>query len=143
MTILTLDNVGLSNINTSTPTTYGIGLCYFDPSSETLKEFSSSTSIPVLPYEESIRRFYILKDSGTIIGNTVSLTVTTQSSDYVVKNTIAGLLDDDEFDTINPNNVSIAFLSEFSSGIIPVDIYIKSLTYSLTNVVLNIQLELT
>lgn len=143
MTILTLTDVGLSNINTTSPTTYGIGLCYFDPVSETLKEFSPTTSIPVLPYEESIRRFYILKDGSTVTGNTISLTVSTTSADYVVKNIIAGSLDDDEFDSLPPNNISIAFLSEYSSGIIPVDIYIQSLTYSLTNVTLNVELELT
>ena len=48
----------------------GIGVCYFDPETEKLKEFHSGLSLVVGPFETTVRRFYVVKPSTLINGFT-------------------------------------------------------------------------
>lgn len=105
-----------------------IGLCYYDPKTEQLKEFDPSVFIAVSPYEYSVRRFYIAKPSGTIQGKVYrNLTVSVASSSTLVTQKIR----------IGPQEISRASdfveheengsisipLDMYPTGIIPVDIF--------------------
>ena len=43
MNITEIETIGLENVSDSYKTRKGIGLCFFDPSDEMLKEFDSTT----------------------------------------------------------------------------------------------------
>ena len=61
MAIKTVDK-----LNLSTNVINGIGLCYFDPETEQLNEFGSQEVLYITPFEESVRRYYLVKNSDFI-----------------------------------------------------------------------------
>jgi len=131
------NDVGLENISDSFKTKNGVGICYFDPEDEILKEFNSSTKIPVYPSEKSTRRFYVVKDDISLLPNTVLIRATSSSKDYIVKvNT-----DETNFDEIEDGNIVIDFFSKYPNGIIPFTLYIESTTTTIDNVPLIFELE--
>lgn len=138
MNITEIETIGLENVSDSYKTRQGIGLCFFDPSDEMLKEFDSTTRIPVYPAEVSLRKFYIVKDDYTITPNIVIIKIKANSDDYIVKAATDGVLD---FKEIPKDNVVIDFFSKYPSGIIPFTMYIESLSTSLEEVSVTIELE--
>lgn len=142
MNITNHPSINLSHINKDVKTKNGIGFCYFNPETELLQEFDTSTSIPILPYEESIRRFYIVRDTYTGSINTLKLTFLIVSEDYEIKSIVAKEdVDISDFKDVPKGNTNLIFLSEHPSGIIGVDVLIQSKVYSLTRVPLVIELE--
>ena len=138
MNITEIEEVGLDHVSDQHKTKNGIGLCFFDPFDETLKEFDSTTRIPVYPTESALRRFYILKDDYSIITNIVFVKVKSNSDEYIVK---ASTDDSVDFDQIPKDNVVIDFFSKYPNGIIPFTIYIKSLSTNVEEVSISIELE--
>lgn len=142
MNITNHPSINLSHTNKNVKTKNGIGFCYFNPETELLQEFDTSTSIPILPYEESIRRFYIVRDAYTGSINTLKLTFLVASTDYEIKSIEAKEgVDVSDFKDIPKGNTNLIFLSEHPSGIIGIDVLIRSKVYSLTRVPLYIELE--
>lgn len=139
MSISEINEIGLSNLSLDYKTENGIGLCYFDPLDETLKEFNSDVKIPVYPKEKAVRKFYIVKDDMTLIPNVVVFRASSSSSDYIVKSFLGN--SEFSFETIEKDNPCLDFFSNYPTGIIPVSIYIESTTVSLSSVVLEIELE--
>lgn len=131
--------IGLNNISTNFKTKYGVGVCYFDPADEVLKEFTPSISIPIYPTEKSVRKFYIVKDDPSIIYNNVILTARTESDKYEVKLSVS---ETEDFSTIENGNTLIEFFSNFSSGIIPFNLYINNKSTSIDDVKLTIDMEI-
>lgn len=138
MNVIEIEKVGLQNLSDSHKTRNGIGLCFFDPYDETLKEFDSTTRIPIYPAEKSLRKFYIVKDDYTLIPNIAIVKVKANSDEYIVKSATDGVLD---FDVIPKDNVVIDFFSKYHTGIIPFTLYIESLSTSLSEVSLTIDIE--
>ena len=140
MMVSDIQEVSLKNLSNTRRTLNGIGICYFDPVTETLLEFGTDTKIPILPLEESIRRFYVVKDNYSLSYNMVSLSINVSSDEYEVK-----VLSDEHKDPskIPNNNLLIDFFSNHPNGIIPFNVYTKSLTTSYGEVDLEIELELT
>lgn len=138
MNITEIEEVGLDNISNNHRTKNGIGICFFDPYDETLKEFDHTTRIPVYPLEKSLRKFYIVKDDFTITPNIVMVKVKANSDDYIVKSATDGVLD---FDEIPRDNIVIDFFSKYPNGIIPFTLSIESLSTSLEEVSITIDLE--
>lgn len=105
-----------------------IGLCYYDPTTETLKEFDPSVSITVGPFEYSVRRFYIVKPNDTIKGsNYTQIKLKVESGASVIQNKIKigreNLLSiPSDFAEYGVNNEVIALFGHHTTGIIPVDI---------------------
>lgn len=107
-----------------------IGLCYYNPQEETLKEFDPNTSIVLGPFEESVRRFYIVKPSGVVQGSVysyVKLTASSASPTFDIKLKIGGsyLSDIEDFSSIEGKEC-VAFFSHYTNGLIPVDFYCKN-----------------
>lgn len=138
MNITEIDEVGLDHVSDKYRTRYGVGICFFDPYDETLKEFDSTTRIPVYPMEKSIRKFYIVKDDYTITPNMIMVKVKANSDDYIVKSATDGVLD---FEEIPKDNIVIDFFSKYPNGIIPFTLSIESLSTSLEEVSITIDLE--
>ena len=132
--------VGLDALSSSYKTQCGIGICFYDPVEEVLKEFNSNTKIPIYPMEEGYRRFYIVKDNITLPYNTISLRASTTSSDYTIKTVTDQNTD---ISQTPDNNVLIDFFSNHPNGIVPFYFYIKSNTTSYLDVEINIDLEVT
>lgn len=143
MRVKKIETINESNLDPNKPTKNGIGLCYFNPETETLVEFNTSSTIPVLPYEDSIKRYYIVRDQSFSNVNTISITITSSNTDYIIKN-IKGIVDPEssDFDSIPNNNTNVLFLSEHTSGVIPIDVYVKSNTYTLTKVPLTVEIDI-
>lgn len=121
-----------------------IGLCYFDPQEEVLKEFNPSVSIVLGPFEESVRRFYIVKPSNTIQGsiyNYVKVSVESSSPYYEVKVKIGegSMSSVESYSQIEGKECS-TFFSHYSNGLIPIDFYSKNT--SITESEFNLELTL-
>lgn len=139
MNITQVTEVSLDNISSNHKTRNGIGLCFFDPLDETLKEFNPTTRIPIYPEEKSERKFFLLKDDITLNPNIAILKVSNTSPYYTVKIATDQVLD---FSNIPENNVVIDFFSKYPNGIMPVTIQIESLTTSLEYTTLEIDIEI-
>lgn len=110
-----------------------VGLCYFDPETEELKEFSPEETINLTPFEHSVRRFYFVK-TAELINNVrpiyVKLTAISNILDIEVKLNVGNerLTSKYDFYDTEINNTVICFFQEYPSGIIPIDLYFKSNT---------------
>lgn len=110
-----------------------IGLCYFDPETETLKEFSPEELIHLNPYEHSVRRFYFVKNTD-LINNIrpvlAKISILSNSIDVEVKIGIGRERITSKYDFYDTeiNNTSIVFFQEYPSGMIPIDLCMKSNT---------------
>ncbi len=138
MIIAEVPEVNLTHISIAQKTLNGVGICFFDPVTETLFEFNSNTKIPIYPMEESYRRFFIVRDGINITFNTVTIQTIVENSSYVSK-----LLFDkvQDINTVPENNTIIEFFSNFPNGIIPFYLYIKSNSSSYLDVDLKLILE--
>lgn len=128
MIIETIDKSNISkNMSKS------VGLCYFDPETEELKEFSPEETIHLTPFEHSVRRFYFVK-TAEIINNVrpiyVQLTALSNILDIDVKLNVGSerLTSKYDFYDTEINNTVLCFFQEYPSGIIPIDLYFKSNT---------------
>lgn len=113
-----------------TPNSSSIYLCYFDPSINSLREVTD-ISILMKPYEESIRRFYIISTSGDLTSfytTKVSLEGAKKYS-YVCK--VLNGRDNPGSNSFtlasNTHSVSKMQCEKYYDNAIPVDIYLKSL----------------
>lgn len=120
-----------------------IGLMYFNPTTETLKEIdSSSTYITCRAFTYSIKRFYLC---GTSLEYTNDITIRVSTSDpdlYTTKVISGGILvNKSHFDTATDELVldTTTLGAQFTNAI-PVDILIESKT--LTEKVINLNIEL-
>ena len=143
MIIETIDKSNISkNMSKS------VGLCYFDPETEELKEFSPEEVINLTPYEHSVRRFYFVK-TAEIINNVrpmyVKLTAISRNSDIDIKLNIGNERISSKYDYYDTeiNNTVISFFIVFNSGVIPIDLYFKSNTNKeiQTDFIINIFVE--
>ena len=128
MIIETIDKSNISNSMSNS-----VGLCYFDPETEELKEFSPDETINLTPFEHSVRRFYFVKTAEIINNNRpiyVKLVALSNNLDIDIKLNIGNERLTSKYDYYDTeiNNTVIAFFTEFPSGIIPIDIYFKSNT---------------
>lgn len=133
-----LGNISDANINTEAKTRNGIGLCYFEPDTELLKEFTSNITIPVFPMEESVRQFYIVRDDPTLKINTILFKAFSDSTDYEVK---SALDNNSNYTDLFTNNEVLIFPSNYTN-IIPINIYIKNIRYTATDLILNISMDI-
>lgn len=143
MIIKEYDDISTRHLNPNSKTKHGIGLCFFNPETELLQEFDSNTTVPILPYENSIRRFYIVRDNFTVDINTVSITLMIESEGYTVK-TIVGSdknATEEDFESVSNSTMNVIFVSQHPSGIIPLDVLITSKSYALTKVSLIIDMD--
>lgn len=131
-------DVGVEHISTSSKTRYGVGICYFDPATEILKEFNTTTKIPVYPGEKSSRRFYIVKDDVNINPSNVLLKVRNTSSSYEVKISTEA---DVDINTLPENNVVLEFFSKYPNGIIPFSLHIMNKSTTLEEVSIIFDME--
>ena len=131
-----IEEVGLEALSSLHKTQRGIGICYFDPVDEVLKEFNDDIKIPIYPNEKSYRRFYIVKDNTEINYNTVSITASTNTSEYSIKTVL-----DQSVENVQNNNQLLEFFSNHPNGIIPFYFYIESNTTSYLDAEISIELE--
>lgn len=126
MTVKTVDSLSLS-----TNVSKGIGLCYFDPETEQLNEFGTQEYLYITPFEENVRRYYLVKNSDNIdnkrpIFASVSIISNNSDIDIKVSKGYERVTDKAEFYDVEINNELLIFFNEYPSGIIPLDIYMKS-----------------
>ena len=108
-----------------------IGLMYFDPTSQTLKEFDSSVvNIPLYPYDKTIKRFYLC---GPILHDSRNLVIEVLTTDSELYNTKV-LVGNNRPTKTDFNLASDSFsfntsiLGSVYTNVIPVDVYIESIT---------------
>lgn len=133
-----IDGIGTEHLNQAYKTINGVGLCYFDPTLEILKEFTNDIILPVYPGEESKRQFYIVKDDANLVLNTLSFKAFINSANYSVKTSLNYTAD---FPNITNNNTVLVFFSQYPSGIIPITLYIKNLADTVEDFDLNLEIE--
>ena len=126
MTVKTVDSLSLS-----TNVSKGIGLCYFDPETEQLNEFGTQEYLYITPFEENVRRYYLVKNSDNIdnkrpIFASVSIISNNSDMDIKVSKGYERVTDKAEFYDVEINNELLIFFNEYPSGIVPLDIYMKS-----------------
>ena len=138
MVLSRIENIDSNNLSSNFKTVNGIGLCYFDPEDEILKEFNPTAILPIYPGEFSKRQFYIVIDDTGLLLNTVTFTATLTDTEYSVK---SSLNFDDNFGEIVDNNSVVIFVSQYPTGIIPVTVYIHNRKDTVEDVVLEIELE--
>lgn len=112
-----------------------IGLCYFDPVTEKLVEFNSSEKIYLTPFENTVRRYYLVVTNPVYQGARLQYATLKVSSEYddVSVRVLEGLEivnDKYNFTDIDANNTITVFFNNHATGIIPIDINIESLTAS-------------
>lgn len=110
-----------------------VGLCYFDPIEEKLVELTSDASIVINPFEETVRRFYLIKPSRTISGRVplyfkVGLDNISELLEFKLKTGEERLSYVGDYYETPPNNTITIYSSPYPSGIIPLDVYCKSKT---------------
>ena len=110
MAIKTVDK-----LNLSTNVINGIGLCYFDPETEQLNEFGSQEVLYITPFEESVRRYYLVKNSDFIDNKKpiyASISVVSNNNDIELKigKGFERLTDKAEFYDTEINNNLLIFL---------------------------------
>ena len=126
MTVKTVDSLSLS-----TNVSKGIGLCYFDPETEQLNEVGTQEYLYITPFEENVRRYYLVKNSDNIdnkrpIFASVSIISNNSDIDIKVSKGYERVTDKAEFYDVEINNELLIFFNEYPSGIVPLDIYMKS-----------------
>lgn len=133
METLTIDGVISNNI----------GLLYFDPSSETLKELdSTATYLTCKSHSFTIKRYYL---TGSLLDYTSTIRITVNTSDLelytckIIKGDKVSLLSDFDIAT-NELNISSVDLGVYYTNVVPVDILIKSNTT--TEKVIQLEIEL-
>lgn len=139
MNVLRIDEISPVYLSTSFKTSNGVGLCYFDPSDELLKEFTSDVVLPIYPGEESKRQFYIVKDDTSLIFSTLTFKASVENPAYVVKTSLDYNAD---FSSLPDNNSIIAFFSQYPHGIIPLTVFIKNVSDTIEDLDLDIELEI-
>lgn len=117
----------VEKLNLTPELSRGAGLCYFDPETEALTEFSSQELIYITPFEESVRRYYLVKSSAEP-SVFASVRIRSNSALMDLKVSVGGIrvTAKEEFIDLEVNNSLVVFFSEFPSGIIPLDVYFKS-----------------
>lgn len=123
-----------------------LGLCYFDPVSEKLVEFNSEEKIYLTPYENSVRRYYLVINNPIYNGTRLQYATIHVNSEYedITVKLLEGLdvLNDKySFESVTPNNTVTVFFNNYASGIIPLDINTKSSTAS--NINFNIDISIS
>lgn len=123
-----------------------LGLCYFDPVSERLVEFNSEEKIYLTPFENSVRRYYLVLTNPIYNGTRLqyaTIHVSTEYDDISVK-VLEGLEvvnDRYNYEDIEANNTITVFFNNYASGIVPLDINTKSFTSK--NVKFTISIDIT
>lgn len=107
-----------------------IGLCYFNPETDTLHEFNNDVRVVLGPFEESVRRFYIVKPSNTISNKVYSyfrLRVEPSSPTFALKVRLGErtLSSPESFSNIEGKEV-VEFFNNYVNGLIPIDFYTKN-----------------
>lgn len=138
MIISRLENIGTNNLSQDYKTVNGVGLCYFDPLEEVLKEFEGDVTLPIYPGESSKRQFYIVRDGLNLIVNTVTFKATVDDTSYEVKTSLDHNAD---FESVANGNTVLVFFSQYPTGIIPITVYIKNIKDTIEDLDLNIELE--
>ena len=138
MIISRLENIGTDNLSQNYRTANGVGLCYFDPTEEVLREFEGDAVLPIYPGEVSKRRFYVVKDGHNLVLNTLTFKASVDDTSYEVKTALDYNAD---FDAITNGNTVIIFFSQYPTGIIPITVYIKNINDTTEELDLNIELE--
>ena len=138
MIISRLENIGTDNLSQNYRTANGVGLCYFDPTEEVLREFEGKSVLPIYPGEVSKRQFYIVKDGHNLVLNTLTFKASVDDTSYEVKTALDYNAD---FDAITNGNTVIIFFSQYPTGIIPITVYIKNINDTTEELDLNIELE--
>lgn len=138
MVLSKIESIDANNLSSNFKTVNGIGLCYFDPEDEILKEFNPTAILPIYPGEFSKRQFYIVIDDTSLLLNTITFTASLEDSEYSVKSSLDY---NDNFEDIVNNNSVIVFVSQYPSGIMPITVYIKNDKDTLEDVILDIELE--
>ena len=123
-----------------------IGLCYFDNTTEQLREFINIENIYLTPFETSVRRYYLVKTSDLIDNlkpTFASMTVISNSTDIDIKISLGkdNLTDIYDFYDLQVNNSINIFFNNYPSGIIPVDFYFKSNTTRKIDINFDINIE--
>lgn len=134
-----IESISTTNLSDTYRTSNGIGLCYFDPRDELLKEFHPSVSLPIYPGESTKRQFYIVKDDVSLLLNVVTFRASIEDSEYKVKSSLNFY---DSFETIEENNSVVAFFSQYPSSIIPITVYVENTKDTVEDVNLDIHLEI-
>lgn len=121
-----------------------VGLCFFNPTSESLEEFTSDESIYLTPYEESVRRFYLVKTSQPLENNFAKLAIHSDTLGIELRAKVGeGSISNIQDFKDTPNNTEFfVFYGNYSSDIIPIDIYFKSTTALLVESKFLIKLEI-
>jgi hypothetical protein len=126
MPINVIDNIDATH---KTYTNNGVGLCYFDPHSESLRELSDN-SLNIAPFEENVRRYYLTVDTDGAIPSTATLHFSSDVYSLVVKHKVKTLSDSlsttSEFTSILDSNYTTVFFGQHTTDIIPIDVYIQS-----------------
>ena len=138
MIISRLENIGTDNLSQNYRTANGVGLCYFDPTEEGLREFEGDAVLPIYPGEVSKRQFYVVKDGHNLVLNTLTFKASVDDTSYEVKTALDYNAD---FDAITNGNTVIIFFSQYPTGIIPITVYIKNINDTTEELDLNIELE--
>lgn len=138
MIISRLENIGTDNLSQNYRTANGVGLCYFDPTEEVLREFEGNSVLPIYPGEVSKRQFYIVKDGHNLVLNTLTFKASVDDTSYEVKTALDYNAD---FDAITNGNTVIIFFSQYPTGIIPITVYLKNINDTTEELDLNIELE--
>lgn len=122
-----------------------IGLCYIDPVSEKLVEFNSDEKIYLTPFENTVRRYYLVVVDTLHRGIRLQYATIKVSSEYddIYVKILEGNTNNDRYnyDDVEANNSVTVFFNNYPNGIIPLDINIKSLTA--TNVQFSIDIGIT
>lgn len=134
-----IESVSTTNLSDTYRTSNGIGLCYFDPRDELLKEFHPSVSLPIYPGESTKRQFYIVKDDVSLLLNVVTFRASVEDADYKIKSSLNFY---EDFNEVEENNSVVAFFSQYVSNIIPITVYIENAKDTVEDVTLEIDLEI-
>lgn len=120
----------------------GIGLCYFDPSVEQLIEFNTSQVIEVAPFEEGVRRFYLIRTDSSLVPTYAYITITGSNTSLTIKAKDSELFSEvDAFINIPPDNTAVVNFSRYSNWLVPIDVYIRSNNPIKSGTTLNIKIE--
>lgn len=101
-------------------------LCYYNPVTEELTEFNSNEEVCIAPHENTVRRYYLIGE-GSPSHATLSITSSTENVEVRI---LEGKNYNDiySFEDIETNNTITVFFAPYPSGVIPIDINVKSLT---------------
>ena len=109
-----------------------LGLCYFDPVTEKLVEFNNEELIYLTPYENIVRRYYLVIMSDLYNGiklqyGNIKFSSIYEEVEVKILEGLGTINDKYNFDDVEANNTITVFFNNYSTGIIPIDVNIKSL----------------